>query len=60
MPWPSALVTWQPSGQGHRLHVTVVARDQLAEVHRAARREFAAWRAEPFSRGAHQTDCRRV
>jgi putative DNA primase/helicase len=54
MPWASALVSWQPAGQGHKAQRRVVARERLAETRAEALREFGglvSWHVETFSRG---------
>jgi len=54
MPWPSAIVTLQPSGQGHRRARLIVARERVEELRREALAEFGglvSWQVAPFSQG---------
>jgi hypothetical protein len=54
MPWPSAIVTLQPTGPGHKRARLIVRRERVEELRREAEREFGglvSWHVAPFSQG---------
>jgi hypothetical protein len=60
LPFATSLVTFQPAGQGHKPHRTVIARKCISEAHAAALREFGqlkTWQVETFSQGKQPTRC---
>jgi hypothetical protein len=40
LPFATSRVTFQPAGQGHKPHRTVIARKRVSEAHAAALREY--------------------